>query len=363
MNKRISQMLSSMVAIIFAIVILCSCKAEDVKDVGEVDYGNFLDYVEPNDLNFTTIMINANELSGSSETDLVKADILYVLGIADRNYSNENSAYTYVSIGSGSATAGVEGSMVVRSFTIKEGNEKYFQSVGQVVDGNPSSLLRPAQCLLDQGKREYIVYANNGSWTKYTQAPEHDGIKDMDADEIFPDEFPYADCDWDEADVEILLSTEPDGLPEINALALDKNLSITDFVVNSDSILDNENLKFSSEEIDGHTLYTIGYEIDLTSQEKRDMYTAYPRRDLRKTSESNNLEYVRYIVTMKVWENGLIYSYATDEKWDATLKVLVDISGSSESKSTAYYSWHKDDASISNFIEDDIIDDLDWIDD
>ncbi len=372
MKRKVTKITTLALAICLIATFSYGCKKEEnVDNVGEANYSHFEQYVDATTLGFTTVAIDPDEISAGTTVSDKKNNVLYVLGIADTNYAAEGRQYAKLSLGGGSAeTAGLGGEMVVRSLKIQETDRFYYQTVGRVINGDPTVALGLAQMILDQGKREYKVYGNlddedeTNDWINYYQEPKNKGVKDMDSEDMFPDSFPYADCDYDKVAMKSDTPTtaEPDPTFDDDDLTLELTHSITDFIINNDSILDNDNLIFSSEVIDGHTLYTISYELKLDTEAAQDMYTTRPRRGMRKASTSSDLEYVKYIASAKVWDNGLMQSYTSEESWEATLELnkFLKPHGASESLNTDYYSWHPYDVDIDNYIDDEIIDNLDW---
>jgi hypothetical protein len=129
-------------------------------------------------------------------------------------------------------------------------------------------------------------------------------------------------------------------------------------VISEDSLLKDSYTVVYNEDDD---IYTVSFEIDVTTQDARDAYTERPRASLRKASTSNDLEYLKYKITIELWDNGTLKTFTTEEQWEATL-ILTSFAkphGASQSESTDYFSWDKEDCLIDEYVKEGILS-IDW---
>lgn len=352
MKKLIFKTLSIMIVAVFITVFFASCaKNEEVNDA-LVNRGNFATYIDASEVSFTVTPVDPTIAQGSDEL----AAIIHLMTVADANYVNADYL-ARISLGGGSASTGagsttMTGTMSVRSFNIREPGKTYDQSIGRVYEGDPQSLLPAAQALLNQGKRTLVMHRGEDNEIKYTQEPKNKGNPQM------IDDFPYATLDFNKANVTSKLKSEEEPHDPDNPKYLKHPGELTNFVITADSILPES---YSVEYDSDKKLYTAIFEIDLSDQAKRDAYTNIPRKDLRKDATSDDLEYQKYKVILKMWDNGLIQTYSTEEEWAATLKIsFATLNGSSQSTNVVYYSWDRDDCKIDDYVEEGVIA-IDWI--
>jgi len=342
----------TMSLIIMFTMMLASCHCNESVENVTVKYGKFEQRVDIDDVDFIEIddgnpetpvgymAINTAIAQGSDQVQAV----LHLMEVAEHNYYTAINC-ARISLGGGSAlAAGLTGKMEVRSLYVREGDVSYSQTIGRVYEGDPQSLLGAAQLILDQGKRTYTINRNKANQIIYRQEPKNKGNPTMKTS------FPYAECDFNKAkEIKIIDANSVDE----DDFSLKYKGELTNFKINASTLkADSCSIVYNEDD----ELYTVVYEIDITNEDAVER----PRASLRKSSSSSNLEYLKYKVTMELWDNGLIKTYSTEEEWAGTLKLGLSFEGASESKNTDYYSWDDDDCEIEEYVEDGIID-LDWV--
>ncbi len=323
----------------------------------EEQYSHFGEYTGTSIIDFTPRLVNPNYLTTQNYLpDIELTDVLYLLNVADENYANQNANYAYISSGTeywDIPTINLQADINTHSLMIYNPSVYYKQSISTT---NTTNALR---YVLERADREYYI-ADGDNWTKYTQI--HNLLNNPN-DPYAKDDFPYAGCNWDSGDV--VVTTELD--PQESDPIVIRTHAITDYIVTLTSILDNENLFINAEYVGGHTLYTIGYEIDLETQNTRDLYAYFARKALREKTGLYDLEITSHIATMQIWDNGLIKSYNTNEIWESNISINLPLIGTRTFESYASsnmqynYSWYPTDVIINNYVNEGIIEDFSWI--
>ena len=355
MNKLMPKAFALILIIVFCTIVFGSCAHNETIGNVTVDKGHFEKKIDVDDISFREVdtkdggplgymPINKTIAQGSDKL----AAALHLFTVAEHNYYRANYI-AKVSLGGGNAEAiGMKGSMKVRSLYIKEPTRSYSQSVGRVYESDPESLLTAAQIILDQGKRTFIKNRDTDDEIIYKQEPKNSGGPTM------IDEFPYAECDFAKGK----LKTVSKGAVDDDDFSLKYKGELTNFVISEDSLLKDSYTVVYNEDDD---IYTVSFEIDVTTQDARDAYTERPRASLRKASTSNDLEYLKYKITIELWDNGTLKTFTTEEQWEATL-ILTSFAkphGASQSESTDYFSWDKEDCLIDEYVKEGILS-IDW---
>lgn len=359
MKRARFKIFTLILTIVFTAVFFASCsRNEDIVDV-TIERGKFEKRIDYDDVDFKEFATIDGEPHGYMAIDstIAKGDdqmaaVLHLMRVAEHNYSRAKNL-ARISIGGGEAQADkLTGKMEVRSLMIREGDKSYYQTVGRVYEGTPQSALGAAQILLDQGKRTYTINIDSDNEVTYKQEPKNKGTPTM------TEVFPYASCDFNKG----TLKTIPKGVvdPDEVDTTLKYKGEMINFNIYEDGAIKTEGL---SVVYDGaKKLYTVEFELDLSDQDKRNLYTEKPRAGLRKSAGSDDLEYLKYKVKMELWDNGLLKTYSTEESWEATLIITSFLKpyGASDSKNTDYFSWDDDDCEIEEYVEEGIIN-LDWV--
>lgn len=311
-----------------------------------VQIDSFERKTEVSNLGFTVTPINSSIAQGN---DMLAA-VLHLINVAELNYKNAtNIASVTLTEGSGTS-AMADGSMKINSLYIRDNGTIYEQNIGKLYKSDPANLLAALQMVLDQGYRLYSVNTGTENEIFYLEEPKHSGSPTTN------DTFPYGNCNFDNGDLEIFNSLNRD---EYDNFYLKYPNELTNFVVSSDSILANS-YSVNYNAITG--IYTVDYEINLTTQESRDNYSEMPRAYLRKVSYSSDLEIIAYKVSMELYNNGLLKSYCEEKLFEGTINVssFLKPHGTVESKSTTYYNWNESECTINGYVDDGIIE-IDWI--
>jgi hypothetical protein len=353
MRKSIAKILTSLLLMVFSAIFVYGCaKNENLENVN-IDRGKFAKEIDEDDVEFVNINTKDGGPTGYMEIDEdtaqgsdTMAALLHLFTVAEHNYYRAKHV-ARISLGEGSASAEdiLSGKMAVRSFMVRDGDRVYSQTVGRVYEGT-EALLSAARMVLDQGKRTLTVNFRTDNEITYKQEPKNSGDPDIQVED-----FPYARCNFNKDKVKTIDKNTPDE----DDFSLKYKGELTNFKIDSSTIVDGS---YSVEYMDDDDIYKIVFEVDVAN----DKAVERPRASLRKSANSDDLQYKKYKVIMELWDNGLIRTYKTEESWEGTLKLIGNkgLNGKSESTNVDYYSWDRDDANIDEYVKEGILS-IDWI--
>lgn len=322
MVKKLHIIIVIFVLMTFIMVMFVGCDNAIVIAPVELDYGNFEKRYD--DVDFDLVSFDTAIINGADKV----AALEHMLNVAITNYDNADHV-AKIAMGSGEAfTGGMGGKMTVRSIYMRNDVSYYYQIAGLITEASPSEGLSAAQIMLNQERREYTA----DGVTFYQQEPTNNkGKPAMITD------YPYMTCDYSKGTLQNF---------DLEAFKVERNIKedvgeFTSFVFNGDTISE-DTIEITFDEEFG--IYTLKYSLNLADETARNTATEFPRTALREISNSDNIEYKKYDVTMEIWDSGLIRSYATDESWEGSITVwVIHLDGSSTSYNKDYYSWDPDD--------------------
>ncbi len=328
--KKFLIVISVILILAMVSVFAAGCKKKDpyIPEALDIEAGSRPDLasgITANEL----IVINAGLAVNATEAQK-KAAVLTLFNAADR-VQRAASIIMNISDGGGYAKTGAEGYMTVRGFYFRSGNTYYSQTAGEVTSANVGTLIpnatNVARNMLDQLGRTY-----SPDLETFHRAKAKDGKAAKKPNVSAYENFPYVSADFSGC------SNEEFDLDEwkVESRILNNVGELSNFNFNVNAIKDavvsyNDDDKF----------YRIDFALDTSNKDAAyDSVVNYARAGLREASTSEDLDYVKYVVSMEIWDNGYVRSFTTEENWVATLKVVgLPISGMSDSKNTTVYYW------------------------
>ena len=329
MKKKLLIIIAIVLVVAVSVTLIFILKPkEPTPERGEFDYRNYNRRYD--NVSFTVTPIDA-EIAGGNDV----AAVLHLLSVANSNVIAANYLAS-ASTGDGSAGSSLldmNGTLEFGDIYIRDNGAFYSQSVARITEATSSSpidLLGFAQALLDQADRKYSADGE----TFYVQK-----VKGMSGESRMILDYPYGSAEFSEGAVEQFTLEQY----KEEEYVKEYYNELSNFVFAEDTILpDNVVITY----VDG--LYTCNFEVNLVDIAARDKATEFSRANMREASDSDDLQYVLYKVTIEIYDNGLIKKYTKEESWEATLNLPLGLSphGSSHSITSVFYSWDPDDCSF-----------------
>ena len=261
----------------------------------------------------------AMKKDASDET--VKKAIALIYNKANENKIKNTAQAITILQGQGSAALqklGVKGSMAVRGVKVQANDEFYYQKAAAIVECDPVNLQYIVEDMLPQQER---VYSNGKDDFRMTGT-----LKAGEAKILLSEKNPMTTT----------VPFIPVGIPgkkKIQSVSSYKDFmekgfyledprEITNFKVTEDTIVLNE-LEEGEERIekvkteDGDVYYICRFSL-LIQGEGHDECVKNAREYLRKSADSDDLEYKKFDICFEVWENGFFKMMHDEEIWEGT---------------------------------------------
>jgi len=245
---------------------------------------------------------------------------------------NKINAKQCVMIAQGSGTANVggiaTGEMTVRAFKVQDNGTFYYQKGAKLMSAKMGAADLPREQLalvLDQQERSYVP-----ADSEECRAINLKGAS-ANVPEEFTDTLPFLSLGTKDRKDRLYDEYEETlSLKEFynTAFVLEDPKEINNFNYNEDSITE-ITFEYNKE---GY------YDITFTIRSKDDNTVEVARAYLRKSSNSEDLEFNSYSVNLKIWDNGYIRSFKDWEEWEGNAEVSVaGINASGKSSSKTWY--------------------------
>ncbi|NCA66922.1 MAG: hypothetical protein EOM87_02535 [Clostridia bacterium] len=250
--------------------------------------------------------------------------LLYLVELAKSNLVLLPYA-SKIAVAEGKTTAGKLGyvNMIASSIFIAKENSWYFQSISKFNEAKPDMLLPIMQPVLDKAERHF----SEDSQSVFVQNIGKKG--NICAQE----NFPYNTCDFSKASgSEYAIADTTDYRNDFN--------NISTFVINNETIV-SEGIKVSR----NSNYYVVEFELDLSTEQAKEMATAIQRDYLRQLSKLPSLNYEKIEIALEIWDNGLPKSMTVLETWKGQMTIfLIELTIDSVNTTKHYYSYHPDDS-------------------
>lgn len=230
----------------------------------------------------------------------------------------------------GKVKSGFSGDMTYKDFCFRYNNKFYEQSAGQVINIGIKlpNAINVARNKLDRLSKTYSndmktfngVIAKSG---KDAKRPNVNAYK----------HFPYVKADYSSSEKRVFSINEWKNYKNIR-----NNVTELSNIQFSENIIDNALISYDKNK----KIYNVSFELDLSLSGNREYENAvyYARKALRNAAKTNDLDYSKYKITMKIKENGHIDTYTIEESWKGTMKFsIVKIKCVSESCKISKFYW------------------------
>ena len=256
------------------------------------------------------------------------------------NYNKIHNTPQALAVLRGQGSAAVEllgqspnGSMIVRGIKAQSGDEFYYQKAAKLVECSVPSVQAILEKSLNQQERAYTNGTDDYRLTGTLKGKNAKILKEPETTTV-----PFVAVGVPEKSK--ITSYDKENFYQ-EGFYLDDPREITNFRVTKDYIVLKE-LKEGEEYIeydeDGK-FYTCRFSL-LIEGEGHDDCVEISRRYLRKSANSENLEYEKYDVRFEVWDNGYLKMMHDDEIWAGTAVMAgIDVTTKSQSwyESVIYY--------------------------
>ena len=305
------------IVLIITITTLMACNRN--YEFQDLDYGYFNEKHVDSSVTFDAV---DNALAMDSDQG---AAALYLLNLSLDNMLKLNFA-ARVSTAEGRVTAGKMGyvNMVGSSLNVINNDSWYYQSIAKFNEASPEIILPTLQSMLDKASRHY---SEDGTKVRIQEVGKKGEICMQEA-------FPYTTCDFSKGlEVEYNIEDAIDYREDM--------INITAFVINRDTVVSDT----ISVTYDNQGFYKISLEIDLSTEESRDLATDKPRQMLRDMANMNDLEFTIVELEVEIWDNGLPKLIRSHEEWSGSFNIFfTNLTISSYTYMTHYYSYHPNDS-------------------
>jgi len=332
MKKGLLRFFSVILVLTVSFIFLTSCVDPPEESVirDDFEYRNY--GIKFDDVNFANTEITSSIAQGEDKI----AAALHLITVAENNVIAADYLAS-ASVGDGTASSSLfdmSGALQFGDIYVRDNGKFYSQSVARVTEATtsfPANLLTAAQALLDQSDRKYSADGQ----TFYVQK-----VKGTKATARMIKDYPYGTSTFERGELEVF---DLDGYKAEEYIRTDYR-ELSNFVFAEDTIKE-DSIEISYDDESG--LYTLYFEVDLENEAAREKATEHSRANMREASNSDDLEYAIYNVTIEVYENGLIRKFTREESWEATLNVLgLKPHGSSHSETSVFYSWDPADCTF-----------------
>ena len=266
----------------------------------------------------------------------IKEAISMIYNKANDNKINHTENAVAVLRGEGSATLSFSGlhpsgSMIVRGMKVQSGKEFYYQKAAPIMECSIDQLQSTLDGMLAQQERSYTDGVSEYYGTG-TLKGDKANIQDVDDVETLTIPFILVDLPDSVTKFSKKGSFKEDDTFYNNGFYLEDPREITNFRVTADAIVlkpleeGQKYIELVTME-DGAKYYVCRFSLDINNENCVEVARAY----LRRSAESNNLEYLQFDVQMEVWENGYLKKMHDDEQW----------TGSAVVGSTTSTSWYE----------------------
>ena len=265
----------------------------------------------------------------------IKAAISMIYNKANDNKINHTESAVAVLRGEGSATLNYmglhpSGSMIVRGMKVQSGKEFYYQKAAPIMECSEPSLQSTLDKMLAQQERVYTDGVSQYYGTG-TLKGKKANIKNVDDVETLTIPFILVNLPDAVNKYSKKGSYKEDDTFYNNGFYLDDPREITNFRVTADAIVlkpldeGQSYIELVTME-DGAQYYLCRFSLDIENEDCIEVARAY----LRKSAESDDLEYLQFDVQMEVWTNGYLKKMHDDEQWEGSAVV-------GETTSTSWY--------------------------
>ena len=266
----------------------------------------------------------------------IKAAISMIYNKANDNKINHTENAVAVLRGEGSATLNYlglnpSGSMIVRGMKVQSGKEFYYQKAAPIMECSEPSLQSTLDKMLSQQERTYTDGVSQYYGTGTLKGKK---AKIQDVDDVETLTIPFILVDLPDAVTKFSRkgSFKEEDTFYNNGFYLEDPREITNFRVTADAIVlkpleeGQKYIELVTME-DGAKYYVCRFSLDINNENCVEVARAY----LRKSAESNDLQYLQFDVQMEVWDNGYLKKMHDDEQW----------TGSAVVGSTTTTSWYE----------------------